>query len=297
MNNCVPVVFCFDSRIVLGASVSIKSLIDCAKESTTYDIRIFHSDLNLKTQKALTSLVDGTRHNIAFHYVNPNLFKNAPRSKGSWTEIVYYRFLVPEILQEYDKAIYSDVDVLFKGDLSELFEEDISEFEFGAVKAEKNSPNTICHKHFDDNKNEFIFWSGFMLFNCKKFREENIFDELIKNAKKYYNELKFFDLDLVNITCNKIFPIDLKYCIMQSIYYNEDYKKRTEYQYLKNIYTDELIENSKENTIIVHYGGSPGKPWRLKQPYKDYQKVIDELPKELKKYTFRDIRKKIFSKF
>lgn len=297
MNNCVPVVFCFDSRIVLGASVSIKSLIDCAKESTTYDIRIFHSDLNLKTQKALTSLTDGTRHNIAFHYVNPNLFKNAPRSKGSWTEIVYYRFLVPEILQEYDKAIYSDVDVLFKGDLSELLDEDISEFEFGAVKAEKNSPNTICHKYFDDNKNEFIFWSGFMLFNCKKFREENIFDKLIKNAKKYYNELKFFDLDLVNITCNKIFPIDLKYCIMQSIYYNEDYKKRTEYQYLKEIYADELIEKSKGNTIIVHYGGAPGKPWRLKQPYKDYKKVIDELPKELKKYTFRDIRKRIFSKF
>ena len=94
MNNCVPVVFCFDSRIVLGASVSIKSLIDCAKESTTYDIRIFHSDLSLKTQKALTSLADGTRHNIAFHYVNPNLFKNAPRSKGSWTEIVYYRCLI-----------------------------------------------------------------------------------------------------------------------------------------------------------------------------------------------------------
>jgi len=297
MNNCVPVVFCFDSRIVLGASVSIKSLIDCAKETTTYDIRIFHSDLSLKTQKALTSLTDGTRHNIGFHYVNPTLFKNAPRSKGSWTEIVYYRFLVPEILQEYDKAIYSDVDVLFKGDLSELYNEDISEYEFGAVKAEKNSPNTICHKHFDDNKNEFIFWSGFMLFNCKKFREENIFDKLITNAKKYYDELKFFDLDLVNITCDNIFPIDLKYCIMQSIYYNEDYKKRAEYQYLKEIYTDELIENSKEHTIIVHYGGKPGKPWRLKRPYKDYKKVVDELPKELKKYTFRDIRKKFFSKF
>lgn len=297
MNNCVPVVFCFDSRIVLGASVSIKSLIDCAKETTTYDIRIFHSDLSLKTQKALTSLTDGTRHKIGFHYVNPILFKNAPRSKGSWTEIVYYRFLVPEILQEYDKAIYSDVDVLFKGDLSELYNEDISEYEFGAVKAENNSQNTICHKHFDDNKNEFIFWSGFMLFNCKKFREENIFDKLITNAKKYYDELKFFDLDLVNITCDNIFPIDLKYCIMQSIYYNEDYKKQAEYQYLKEIYTDELIENSKENTIIVHYGGKPGKPWRLKLPYKDYKKVVDELPKELKKYTFRDIRKKFFSKF
>lgn len=296
MHNIIPVVFCFDKRILLGASVAIKSLIDCAKENTTYDIRIFHSDLDLKTQKALNLLIENTRHNIIFHYINPEKFNGCPKSNGSWTEIVYYRFLVPELLPEYEKAIYSDVDVLFKGDLSELYNTDISDYEFGAVRAEKNTPNTICHKHFDENKNEFIYWSGLMLLNCKKFREEKLFGKLIENAKRLYKELKFFDLDLVNITCDNIYPLDMKYCVMQSIYYNEDYDKRADYQYLKSVYSDEEIRKSKENTIIIHYGGKPGKPWRLKNPYQDYKEYAEKLPKGLKKYTFRDIRKRLFSK-
>lgn len=295
MTNIIPVVFCFDKRIILGASVAIKSLIDRAKESTVYDIRIFHSDLDLKTQMELSLLTQGTRHNIAFHYINPEMFIGCPKSKGSWTEIVYYRLIIPEILKEYDKAVYSDVDVLFKGDLAELYGTDISDYQFGAVRAEKNTPDTICHKHFDENQNEYIYWSGLMLLNCKKFREEKLFDKLILNAKRLYKELKFFDLDLVNITCDKIYPLDMKYCVMQSIYYHEDYDTRDDYKYLKSVYSDKEIESSKENTVIVHYGGKPGKPWRLKNPYKDYKEYIENLPKKLRVYTFRDLRKKLFT--
>ena len=50
----IPVVFCFDERIVLGASVAIKSLLDCAKDTTTYEVKIFHSDLSLENQKNIT---------------------------------------------------------------------------------------------------------------------------------------------------------------------------------------------------------------------------------------------------
>lgn len=294
--SVVPVVFCFDSRIILGASVAIKSLIDSANESTVYDIRIFHSDLSLKNQKNISSLAENTRHNIAFHYINPEIFKNAPKSRGSWTEIVYYRLLVPEILKEYDKAIYSDVDVLFKGDLSELYNTNVEGYDFCAVRAEKNTPNTIGHKYFEDNKNEYIYWSGLMLFNCEQFRKYNILNVLIENAKKYHKDLKFFDLDLVNITCKKIMPADLKYCMMQNIYYFDEYKNCKEYEYLSKIYSDEEIEFQKANTIIVHYGGKPGKPWRMKHPYTDYQEYINKLPKDLVKYTFRDLRKRFLNK-
>jgi len=295
MTNIIPIVFCFDKRIILGASVAIKSLIDCAEINTSYDIRIFHSDLSLENQRNISKLTYGTKHNIAFHYINPKIFNGCPKSNGSWTEIVYYRLIIPEILKEYDKAIYSDVDVLFKGDLAELYNNDISNYQFGAVSAEKNTQDTICHKHFDENKNEYIYWSGLMLLNCKKFREEKLFDKLIENAKRLYKELKFFDLDLINITCNKIYPLDMKYCVMQSIYYNEDYNKKADYQYLKSVYSDEEIETSKGNTVTVHYGGKPGKPWRLKKPYLDYKEYIEKLPKELRIYTFRDFRKRLFS--
>ena len=129
----IPVVLCFDSRIILGASVTIKSLLENAKDTTCYDIRIFHSELNNTNQKNLQTLVENTRHTMKFHYINPERFNDAPKNRGSWTEIVYYRLLVPEILTEYDKAIYSDVDVLIKDDLSELFNTDIEGYEAGAI--------------------------------------------------------------------------------------------------------------------------------------------------------------------
>ena len=40
----IPVVFTFDKRIILGAAVAIKSLIDNAKPETEYDIFVYHPD-------------------------------------------------------------------------------------------------------------------------------------------------------------------------------------------------------------------------------------------------------------
>lgn len=296
MSNLIPVVFCFDKRIILGASVAIKSLVDCAKDNTTYDIRIFHSDLDINNQKNITHLVEGTRHNLSFHYINPEIFKGAPHNNKSWTELVYYRLLIPEIIKEYDKVIYSDVDVLFKGDLSDLYNTEVFDYPIAAVKAEKNQPDTVEHKYFAENKKEYIFWSGLLLFNCKKYRDEKLFFKLVENAKKYKKELKFFDLDLINITCDKILPLSFKYCVLQSFLRLNDYKSAYEYLYLKDVYSDEEIIDAKNNPIIVHYAGKPGKPWRFKNPPSDYKEYINKLPKGLKKYTIRDLRKKMFSK-
>lgn len=295
-NKVIPVVFSFDKRIILGASVAIKSLIDNAADETIYDIRVFHSDLDIENQKNITRLLDNTRHSIAFHYINPDLFKNAPHNNHSWTELVYYRLLIPEILNEYDKVIYSDVDVLFKGDLSEIYYEDLSDFECSAVAMEKNNEKMICHKYFPENKNELTFISSFIVFNCRKMREENFVSRMFETIKVFNKRLKFFDLDVWNITCNAIKPIPYRYGVFQSVYYNDDVTRAEEYNFLKNLYSEEILNAEKEKTIMLHYAGKAGKPWRMKNVYSDYQEYINKLPKELRKRTFRDIRKKLFSK-
>ena len=296
MNN-IPVVFCFDRRIILGASVAIKSLIDCAEENTTYDIRIFHSDIDINDQKNITLLTEGTRHNIAFHYINPGVFKGAPCNKKSWTELVYYRLLIPEIIKEYDKVIYSDVDVLFKGDLSEVYNLDLTGYEMAAVPVEINNKDTmICHTYFPENTNDKIYISGFFVMNTKLMREEKTVDKFLDVIKVVNKRLKFYDLDTMNIAINRFFPISFKYGVFQSFRYNENIKNANEYEFIKNVFSDEELEEVRKNPIIIHYAGKPGKPWRMKKTYKDYQEYMDKLPKELKKYTFRDIRKKLFSK-
>ena len=297
MANVIPVIFCFDKRILLGSSVAIKSLIDCAKDETTYDIRIFHSDLDVENQKNITKLVENTRHNIAFHYIAPEIFKNAPHNNKSWTELVYYRLLAPEILKEYDKVIYSDVDVLFKGDLSEVYETNLDGYEMAAVPVEINNKDTmICHHYFPENKNDKIYISSFLVMNTKLMREEKTVDKFFEVIKTVGNRLKFFDLDTMNIACDKFLPISFRYGTFQSIMYNDDITKAQEYEFLKGIYTVEELQDAKENTVLIHYAGKMGKPWRMKNPYEDYKKYINELPKELKKYTFRDIRKRFFGK-
>lgn len=291
----IPVVLTFDKRIILAASITIKSLIDSAKESTTYNIKILHSDINLDTQKELSKLTQNTRHTISFYYVDKSIFEGYKISKGSWREIVYYRLLAPEIIAE-DKAIYSDVDVYFKGDLEEIYNTNLDDFEVGAVKAEVNSKDSICHKYFEENKNEFTYWSGFLLLNCKKLREEKFFDKFAKTAITFKDRLKFFDLDVLNITCNNIKELPLNYCVLEPIIELEDFKKMQAYKYISKVYSDSQIEEAKNNPVIIHYAGELGKPWRRKNPPKYYQKTVEELPKKLQKYTFRDIRKRLFSK-
>ena len=297
MANIIPVVFCFDKRIVLGASIAIKSLIDCARENTCYDIRVFHSDLDIENQKNITKLTEGTRHNLAFHYINPDIFKGAPHNNKSWTELVYYRLLIPEIIKEYDKVIYADVDTLFKGDLAEVYEIDLTGYEMAAVPMELNNEETIIgHNYFPENKNDKIYISSFLVMNCKLMRAENTVSKFFDVIKTFGNRLKFYDLDTMNIACDRFYPLTFQYGTFQSFMYNDDITKTREYEFLKTIYSDEELKWAKNNTIMVHYAGKMGKPWRMKNPYPDYKEYMDKLPKELKQYTLRDLRKRLFNK-
>lgn len=293
----IPVVFTFDKRIILGAAVAIKSLIDNANPQTSYKIFVYHPDIDDKTIKEFQKMVENSRHTINFEFIDKKRFKNAPVNKnGSWTEIVYYRLLIPELLPMYDKVIYADTDVLFKGDLEEAYNTDISDYECAAVKMEPNNENMISHKYFPENKNEYTYISSFIIFNNKKLREENFVQRIFETIKNFSTRLKFFDLDTLNITCNKIFDLPYRYGVFQSIYYFDDFTKGYEYSFLKNVYSTEELKEEKSKTIMLHYAGKPGKPWRLKHIPDDYKEYMDIIPKSLRRYTFRDLRKRLMSK-
>ena len=297
MADVIPVVFCFDSRIVLGSSVAIKSLLDCAKESTVYDIRVFHSDLSLENQKNISAIAAGSRHQIAFHYIDPAIFAGAPHNNKSWTELVYYRLLIPEIMPEYDKVIYSDVDVLFKGDLSEVYKLDLTGYEMAAVPVEINNQETmICHKYFPENSNDKIYISSFLVMNSALMRSEGTVSKFMSTIRTIGKRLKMFDLDTMNIACDRFLDLPFHYGTFQSVMYNDDITRAEEYAFLKGVFSDAELLDAKANTIMIHYAGRMGKPWRMKNPYPDYQAYMDALPKGLKKYTLRDLRKKLFNK-
>ena len=122
--NKVPIVFAFDTNLVFPACVCLSSLLMNAEPTTFYDIFILHAkEEDIKKEKfdLLTQHYKNCR--IRFREVD-NRFSNSFEIRGITTP-AYYRLVIPELIPEYDQIIYSDVDVIFRRDLSYIYNQNI----------------------------------------------------------------------------------------------------------------------------------------------------------------------------
>ena len=296
MNKHVPVVFTFDRRVLRPSAVALQSLMDAASPSTTYDIHVLHPDIADKYIAALQKMGASSRHSITFHQLSPRRFSGLPTNKGSWTEIVYYRFVIPEILPQYDRVIYSDMDVFFTGDLSSLMEIDMHDCPIGAVIGEINGPDMQCHNYFPENTKKHVHMSGFLLMDLKKMREDVLTQHLLETAARFADRLRMFDLDTLNLACPKMFSLPFTYCVLESIYAADDISQAGEFPWLNKVYSREELEAAKASPIIIHYAGALGKPWRRADVPPYYQAYLDRVPAVLCRRTLRDLRKYWVSK-
>ena len=125
--NIVPIVFSFDNNLVMPACVCISSLMMNAKEDTFYDIFILHSASECLNKADLDRIPQYYKNcKIQYREVG-NEFDGAFEIRGITTP-AYYRLLIPEIIPEYDKVIYSDVDVIFRDDLYHFYDIDLSDY-------------------------------------------------------------------------------------------------------------------------------------------------------------------------
>ena len=132
--NIIPIVFAFDNNLILPACVSISSLLMSAKQDTFYDIFILHSGAELLEQEAINKLCLFYSNFKITYVLVTNEFEDAYEVRGI-TKATYYRLLIPQLITQYDKIIYSDVDVIFRSDLSDVYKLDI-ENEYGCYKGD-----------------------------------------------------------------------------------------------------------------------------------------------------------------
>lgn len=129
----VPIAFAFDNNLVLPACICISSLLMNAKEETFYDIFILYSSkINLHKEQLDELPKYFNRCRIQYRVVD-NTFDQAFEIRGI-TAATYYRLLIPELIPEYDKVIYADVDIIFRMDLSELYNTEIGENYIAATR-------------------------------------------------------------------------------------------------------------------------------------------------------------------
>lgn len=193
----VPIVFCFDDNWELPAGVCITSLLLNAKADTFYDIFILHSENATFPNGRLNELPLKYKNcRITYRCVG-NEFQDAFEIREI-TVATYYRLLIPDIIPEYDKIMYHDVDVIFRNDLSEIYENiDLTDYYVAGVSTPYSDIEDYVRTVIRVDINQYIC-PGTMIINSKKMRDNNIVIRLKEEAKKCW---LFQDMDVLNIVC------------------------------------------------------------------------------------------------
>lgn len=251
----VPVVFSFDSNLILSAKVCIYSLLKSAMASTFYDIYILYPSQDDFVRNAFSELGKlYSNYKISFIGVDGE-FKDAFEIRGI-TSPTYYRLLIPNLIPHYKKIIYADVDIIFRQDLSRIYEESYDEYYIAAtydlgmnlLKDGKEHVKDL----FGENTEEYI-QAGFLVLNCELLRTNNMV-EVFKSLVK--RKMKFQDQDVLNIACRgkiRILPWDLNMTDYSFYFVNACPNL------LSKRYANVPIEIARKSGNI-HYNGH--KPWK-----------------------------------
>jgi lipopolysaccharide biosynthesis glycosyltransferase len=176
---------------------------------------------------------------IKFHLIDASRFEKFPIPKEleHVTQEMYYRYLLPEILENEDRTIYSDVDVFCVGDLRSLWELDlkgnilaaVSEGEAGEFKKKLIGLEGVAP----------YFNSGVLIMDLEKMRNEGVTSKLMENTVNYAGSIAWPDQDIINITFrNRILELEP----------------------IWNAF-DVLGREMKRRIVIHHFANASQKPW------------------------------------
>ena len=251
--NIVPIAFAFDNNLVMPACICISSLMMNAKKDTFYDIFILHSASEKLNKSDLDRIPEFYKNcRIQYREVG-NEFDGAFEIRGITTP-AYYRLLIPELIPEYDKVLYSDVDVIFRDDLCDIYNTDIAGYYVGGVNSVAHLDNdTIVYYNKLGLDAKGIIYSGNLIINSKEILRDNIISKFkaLRDRK-----LRFQDMDMINIVCKD----KIKYLPPAFCWTNYINKYSVECNpHLYEIFSAEEIELAKDRGL-VHYNGQ--KPWK-----------------------------------
>ena len=174
-------------------------------------------------------------------------FGNGKNENAYCTPYTLLRLLVDLVPNMPDKILYLDIDMMANGDIKELYNTDISEYEYAAVK-EKYGSKIIKHDYIN---------AGMLLINMAKVRETKLFEKARRLLER--RKLIFADQDA-------IFWSTTKKILLPRIY-------------------NEQSKFNKQDTVICHFCKRLLLfPYPRTENYKQWQ--IEEIHKILKCYSF-----------
>jgi lipopolysaccharide biosynthesis glycosyltransferase len=233
-------------------AVAIISVLNNTKEKII--IHLLHDDtLLIKDKQILLELVEKYGQTIVFYNIDFK-YKNQENSTFQENTVgTLFRFQLPGLLQNIEKVIYFDCDILCDIDIKELWNIDLKDNMIAAVQeSEKFLKRAHRYKVYQNLKiiNENYFNAGVLVINLKFIKNKERFFENCMHCLKEYPNLPYLDQDVFNkLFQKKCLHIPKKYNMMID---NMEKDEKVRY----------LFSEEKAN-VCWHFAGKE-KPWIFK---------------------------------
>ena len=200
----IDIFYSFDDNFTKYVSVSLYSLIENASKNYDYHIHLLHQSLTDKSKELIMSL---EKPGFSFEFEDvtdylSTLSRDLPL-RDYYSKTTYYRLFIADMHPELNKSLYIDSDTVIQGDISELYNTDISDYYLAA-----------CHEQAMLNVNEFgnyveqcvgvsrynFFNCGVLLINSKEWRTHKVLNRFM-GLLNQYDFLVTQDEDYLNLIC------------------------------------------------------------------------------------------------
>ncbi len=241
----IPIFLSSDNNYAPFVATTMASILD--NTQSFIEFYILDGGITKDNQKKICELKKQFNNfSIEFLKIDYDKYFKDFGTTGYITKAMYSRFLIPDLKPEIDRALYSDVDVIFMDDAKKMYDEPLEGFIIGAVSVGENIQSTVYAsqmKNLEISNQHKYFASGNLLIDCKKWRENNITSKLFEITYKYNEKLRTHDMDVLNKCFDRNYKIlSPKYCC-----FNQNYK---------------MTIDLKEAIVVRHFNGKI-KPWDI----------------------------------
>lgn len=195
----IPIVFATNNAYAPFLDVAIISLLNHCSEKNYYDIYVFETELCEAYIKKLESH-RGKNYRVNTINLKAKLSGSEFAVRAHYSKEMYYRILIPELLYNFDKALYLDFDIIIMRDLIDLFNINISNYTIAAVHNALNNSMFRYVKNMLHLDPATYFNSGILIINIDKFTKEKIRTKCF-DLLKVRSNLVCPDQDLLNLAC------------------------------------------------------------------------------------------------
>lgn len=254
------IVFICDANYVMPTSVTISSLVANHPASEKLDIAIIGVGLD---DSARASLATWKHENINVEFIDgtETLCRDgiglADSTYRTATEAALLKFHLPDLLPQWDKALYLDGDLLIRRSLTTLYSTELGD-NYAAVV--RDLPQALYDKPLLGNDRDY-FNSGVMLLNLDLMRAEGLPKKLVALKKKLDGD-NLADQNVFNIVfANRTVQLSPEYnlCCMNL---QRRWRRERVLEKINDLYGAEYrsFYDLISRSTIIHYS-SKEKPW------------------------------------